>query len=129
MSEAVTYYHGGAPGLTVGQRLLPPDQTGAPSCSEYGGAAVHRRDRVYVATVFEAALIFAAGHPSQRGCVYECEPVGALEPDPDCDLPGLSWQCEAARIVRVHKVKPKRLAQVRRVAFGPPILARLAAFR
>ena len=68
--------------------ILPPTVTKAPSLSEYGAAGVHRRDRVYVTTSQAAALLYAAG--VNRGVIYECEPVGDIEPDPDCSMPGLS---------------------------------------
>ena len=64
---------------------------------------MHRRDRVYVTTSQAAALLYAAS--VKRGVLYECEPMGGLEPDPDCLVPGLSWQCEKARVIR--RIKPK----------------------
>lgn len=118
------YFHGGRPDLKRGEFILPPTITGARSCSDFGGAAVHRRDRVYVASVFEAALMFACLHPSRRGWVYQVEPIGVLEQDPDylgesglC----LSWQCERARIVRCHKVDPALRAQVNLTVVGNPL--------
>lgn len=99
--SAAAYFHGGKPGMRRGEFLLPPTITREPSCSEFGGASVHRRDRVYVATKIEAALIYAAMHQSGRGTIYECEPIGVLEPDPDCDTTGLSFAVERALIVKV----------------------------
>ena len=101
--RTTTYWHGGRPGIQRGAYLLPPSVTKVPSCSEFGAAGVHRRDRVYVTTHKVAALLYAAGQ--RKGVIYECEPIGALEPDPDCHAPGLSWQCEKARVIRC--VKPK----------------------
>lgn len=100
----LTYWHGGQPGRKRGEFLLPPNITKSPSLSEYGAARVHRIDRVYVTTRIEVALFFAAGIPN--GIIYECEPIGDVEPDPDCSEPGLSWQCQKARVTRV--IKPKR---------------------
>ena len=99
------YWHGGLPGIKRGAYLLPPIITKSPSLSEFGGVGVHRRDRVYVTTSRANALLFAAG--VRRGVIYECEPIGELEPDPDCSMPGLSWQCEKARVIRV--IKPLKL--------------------
>jgi hypothetical protein len=93
---AARYYHGGPAGLSW---VLPPAETGAKSCSEYGGAAVHRTDRVYVTTEKLAALIFAVGQ-GPTGTVYEVAPIGELEADPDCDEPGMSYACPRARVVR-----------------------------
>ena len=81
-----TYWHGGRRGIPRGAYILPPTVTKAPSLSEYGAAGVHRRDRVYVTTSQAAALLYAAG--VNRGVIYECEPVGDVEPDPDCGMVG-----------------------------------------
>lgn len=96
-----TYYHGGPAGRQKGAFLLPPVTTGAKTTADFGAAAVCRRDRVYVTTEFNAALIFASG--SRNGVVYVVEPLGTLERDPDCTQEGLSFECERARIVRVIK--------------------------
>jgi hypothetical protein len=106
----MTYYHAGPRGLSM---ILPPKVTGAASTASYGASAVCRRDRVYVTTDFSAAVIFASLLPN--GTVYEVEPVNAL-PDPDCTLPGLSFEAAAARIVREHRIRGKELRRVRRLA-------------
>lgn len=98
------YWHGGAPGLKPGDVLLPPDATGASSLAEYraavgAGGDVLRTDRVFVATDRQVARGYAALKPN--GALYEVRPEGVLEPDPDCLLPGLSWQCERAVVVSV----------------------------
>lgn len=98
------YWHGGAPGRQRGSFLLPPSITGARSLSEFGAASVHRTDRVYLTTEYAAALLYAAAIP--KGVVYLCEPIGEPEPDPDCTAPGLSWQCEKARVIKCIKLKP-----------------------
>lgn len=99
--ESPKYYHGGPEGRQRGAYVLPPTVTRTASCSEYGGSSVHRRDRVYVTTDFNAALLYAAAVP--RGVVYQVEPVGELEPDPDCSQEGLSYQCTKARVLRCIK--------------------------
>jgi hypothetical protein len=96
------FWHGGSGGRKRGEFLLPPTITQVPSCSEFGAAGVHRRDRVYVTTQMLAAEMFAAFQTN--GVVYLCEPIGLIEPDPDCSLPGLSWQCEKARVLRVIRL-------------------------
>jgi rifampin ADP-ribosylating transferase len=72
-----------------------------------------RHDRVYVTTDKVAAVMFAALHPS-GGSVYVVEPIGELIPDPDCDLPGLSFECERARILSARGVKRRERIMVRR---------------
>ncbi|MFW6010842.1 MAG: NAD(+)--rifampin ADP-ribosyltransferase [Gemmatimonadota bacterium] len=108
------FYHGGPPGLHVGDMILPASETGAPSCSEYGAAGVHRADRVYLCTDIHGALLFAAMHPSGKGRVYEVEPEGEVEPDPDwTGRPGVSVQAPRAKIVRVHNLSAAVRRQVR----------------
>lgn len=112
-----TYWHGGRPGRQRGAYILPPSTTGVPSCSEYGAAGVHRMDRVYITTIRAAALLFAAG--VKNGVIYECEPLGNLEPDPDCDTPGLSYQCEKARVIRCIKPSARDVALARAALSAP----------
>lgn len=113
-----TYYHGGIPGLLPGQFILPPAETKQASLSDYGAGGIHRRDRVYVTTDPQAAALYAAMHPSKKGVVYQVEPQGELEPDPDCREPGLSFQCDRARIVSRTKLKGKLAAKIRKMMTG-----------
>ncbi|MFD8234045.1 hypothetical protein ACFV20_19455 [Streptomyces sp. NPDC059696] len=109
------YFHGGYPGLKPGQLILPPDQTRTEHrlsaiASEIGAPAhATRTDVVYVTVARDVARAYAALYPD--GALYLVEPEGALEPDPDCSTPDLSWQCEAARITAV--VDPAVLARSR----------------
>lgn len=110
------YYHGGRANLQRGAFLLPPTITKAASCSEFGAAGVHRKDRVYITTSFDAAVMFAAGQ--RNGMVYQCEPIGAIEDDPDCSATGMSFQCERARITKVIKLSKNELEFARQVMLG-----------
>jgi hypothetical protein len=113
------YYHGGPAGRTVGDYILPPSVTKAPSCSSFGAAGIHRRDRVYITNDPHAALLFACGAVSGRGAVYVVEPEGELEPDPDWSGPaGGSLQCVRAKVVAVRPVKGKMVKRVRRQVLG-----------
>ena len=76
-------YHGGPPGMRVGQMILPPSKTGVASSSEYGAAHVHDRTKVYVTPDKRAALMFASLHPSGDGQVYKVEARGEVAYDPD----------------------------------------------
>lgn len=102
----MSYFHGGIPGLGFGDRLAPPDETGNASSRSFAdaagikGAEVIRTDRVYVTTSPQAAYLFAGLYPG-GGDVYEVLIEGDVEPDPDCSQPGLSWECQAARVVGV----------------------------
>lgn len=113
LSAGTAFWHGGRPGLPRGSFVLPPSITRVKSLSDYGAAGVHRRDRVYVTTTQAVALMYAAGVP--KGVIYQVEPHGEIEPDPDCTLPGLSFQCERARILRCIKPKPADLMASRAV--------------
>jgi hypothetical protein len=112
------YFHGGKPHLKIGSLILPPTITKEPSLSEYGAAGVHRRDRVYVTTEKAAAAIYAAMHHSGIGRIYEVEPIGGLDHDPDCLSPGLSFQCEKAKIVSMQKLSGKEIKRIRKIMMG-----------
>lgn len=103
-SEKV-FYHGGLPGRTRVSFHLPPSFTKVRSMSELGSAGIHRKDRVYVTTCFDAALMFACAW--RHGVVYQ------VEPDPDCNMPGLSWQGEKVRVRRIIKPKSADLEMAR----------------
>lgn len=109
-------YHGGLPGRQRGSFLLPPVITGSASLSEFGADGVHRRDRVYITTEMNAALLYAAS--VKNGVIYEVEPIGDVEPDPDCTMNGLSFQCDKARVLRVIKPKWHAIDMARKVLIG-----------
>ena len=106
------FFHGGAPNL---KKILPPSITGALSLALCGAESVCRVDRVYVTTDFQAAAIFAAMHPSNKGCVYLVNPEGELRPDPDYRGPdGASMECEAADVICIIPLDPKDCIKIRR---------------
>jgi hypothetical protein len=96
-------YHGGMSGLRVGDLLLPPSVTGVGSTVTEIAAAIGaghvRADRVFVTSDRQVARAYAALKPN--GALYRVEAVAGLEPDPDCLVDGLSWQCVSARVVSV----------------------------
>lgn len=110
------YYHGGPRGFQRGACLLPPSVTKVKSTTDLVGANnVQRQDRVYITTNINAALLFAVAF--ERGVIYEVDPIGAIEPDLDCDRSGLSFQCQRARITRIHKISDSLIAKARDVLF------------
>lgn len=115
------YFHGGLPGRTRGSFLLPPNFTKVRSMARLlkkeADGVVLREDRVFVTTSRDAALLYASGW--RRGVIYEVEPIGLLEPDPDCSMPGLSWQCEKARVLRIIKPKPAEIGMARKALAAP----------
>ncbi len=103
------YYHGGRRCIARDKRVLPPARTGVQSSANTSDAEsnakmakVHRADRVYLTTDLGAARVFAAMAEPGGGHVYEVEPTGPVERDPDY-LPddGGSVCCSSARVVRV----------------------------
>ena len=108
---AARYFHGGNRGLKVGDYILPPSETGRDSASDFGAQIVHRRDRVYVSTRQSDAEFFASTCP--KPVVYEVEPQGEIEPDPDC-ISGVSFACPKAKIISVRKISGKNIKKHRK---------------
>lgn len=91
--------------MAPGGLLLPPEVTGTErtlTVDVFGMGGVARLDRVYVTTVREVARVYAALYPD--GALYEVAPDGEL-------VAGVSWECPAARVVRV--VDPVVLVRAR----------------
>ncbi len=96
-----SWFHGGVPGLQVGDRILPPDQTGtdhtlsgyAPPGASHGG----RTDVVYVTSRQDSARVFAAIYPD--GALYRVGPAGWRGLDPDA--PHEAMMCDSALVVEV----------------------------
>lgn len=78
---------------------------------EGGGRAGVRRDRVYVATQYEAAAVFAALFPG-GGWVYRVLLEAPLEADPDCADPTLSLACPRARVLDVRELRPDDVRRI-----------------
>lgn len=118
---AAPLFHGGRGGLRRGDLLRPPAETSfaAEHAARAAAGSIGRADRVYVTTSLEAAHLYAVLHPSGRGIVYEVEPVGALEDDPDCTEPGLSFAVPSARVLRVIQISRADRAAILAVAIAP----------
>jgi hypothetical protein len=114
MNQTV-YFHGGPYGLRDGDFILPPQITRAISCSDLSLKIEnnpHRKDRVYVCATMEGAFFFGAQAPWREVAVYAVIPYSELEPDPDCNQPGLSFQCERAKIVRAARISRRQRKQI-----------------
>lgn len=123
----MAYYHGGVPGLRLGDELLPPSRTGARSVADIAremameGSEVTSNDHVFLGTTVEVAVLFAALYPALHGgWVYECEPIGPIAPDPDYrGGDGLSVQAASAVVTRVIGPLAKtEVAGIRRSMFA-----------
>lgn len=93
-------HHGGVPGLSIGDLLLPPARTGARSSAEFGAAGTCRRDRVYLHVDPMHSRMWALLCPAGPGSLYKAEPLGALEIDPDF-LGSGSYCAPAARVIEI----------------------------
>jgi hypothetical protein len=47
--------------------------------------------------------------------VYKVEPEGSIEDDPDVDTPGISFQCQKAKIVAIHEIPLHMLLAAQRL--------------
>lgn len=114
------WYHGGPAGLR--KWIRPPTETDAKDTvtilADSGlDTSVVRRDRVFLTSSYDAAVMFAAVH--RKPMVYEVEPFGEVEPDPDFyGEPGVSVQTTRARIRRTIRPSGRLVTAIRRVLAG-----------
>lgn len=111
-------FHGGAPGLDVGDKILPPSQTGVKSQTldaslELGlGKIAQRFDKVYVTTDVMLAKVYGgmwtdpalADSLAGGGVVYRVAVEdGILEGDDDLlSSPGVSYQANSAVVIDIQ---------------------------
>lgn len=96
------YFHGGIPGLKIGDELLPANAIGdKPSLTTLVPGKA-RTDRVYLTTDRFCAEAYAAMYPG-GGAIYLAEPIGPTAGDPDA--PTLSIMSESARVVGIWDSK------------------------
>ena len=105
------YFHGGNAGLKVSGYILPPSVTGAP---QNGDVPFHIRGNawIYMNRELVKSALWAAQH--QNPVVYEVEPEGVVENDPDVEKPELSYRAYKAKIIAIHQVPPDMLAAARK---------------
>lgn len=128
LAPGTVFWHGGAAGRRPGDLLLPPDRSSATNTTadhapeEAGTTGRARRDRVYLTTAHDWATLYACSH-GKNGRIYEVEPIGDLEVDPDYEGPGLaSFQVTEARVItvavptRAQHLRARKI--MRKVALG-----------
>ena len=109
---SLRFFHGGAPGRRKGDLLLPPSVTGLNTTTRTRSVAAGmgnitgRHDRVYVTSDRELARACAGALEHDDGIIgggvlYQVEPVGELEPDPDLPGLGISFAVPEALVVAV----------------------------
>lgn len=119
--DDVAWFHGGVPGLEVGEWLAPPDVSGTDHrLSRYAAGQDHgtRTDVVYLTPRQQVARAFAAMYPD--GALYRVAPEGPLAPDPDA--PDVAVMCGRAQVLEVvqpivvfaHRKPESWLAMLRR---------------
>ena len=74
------WYHGGAPGLSAGDELLPADETGLDPRLE--GDKRLRLQNIFITTGLTHAIFYAVFFPLREGAVYRVKPIGKVRPDP-----------------------------------------------
>jgi hypothetical protein len=102
--RGVRFFHGGRAGLLVGSYVLPAAAIGMKSrekaveqmLGDDFDRALYQSDKAYVSTDLDW-VICCACRSRFPIAVYEVEPLGAIEPDPDCER---SYTCERAKILR-----------------------------
>jgi hypothetical protein len=109
-------FHGGIPGLSEGERILPPSETKTASTTlqatiDAGLEEIsQRQDKVYLTSIVELARGYAslwtdpATGVAGGGWVYKVEVTdGTMESDQDLlSSEGVSYQAGSALIVGVH---------------------------
>ncbi|WP_236244521.1 hypothetical protein [Streptomyces sp. CC210A] len=93
-------FHGGVPGLDMGDQLMPPNKSGTTATTQryaLPNSAARQPGWVYLTPDPEIAAAYAAMYPD--GGLYMVKPLGPLQPDPMSPEPGLMWRCRAARVL------------------------------
>jgi len=119
------YFHGGKPGLSIGDLILPGSPNfvdGCPVCDAHRAGDNHplepvtkHADRVYITTDREYARFYASKYP--RGDLYSVEPLGEIVPSDEDPFP--TWHVPTARVrglydVYVQLTRKQRRGLVRR---------------
>lgn len=141
MSEALAnvYYHGGVPGLAVGDCIKPIENTSAFNTQEvmaavarsglgpasftdlahYSASVVYLTARRDVAAAFASVYVSPEGRPT-LGDVYRVEPIGDLGVDPDfVHAPDLFFTAPRARIVKIERRRTRLTSYQACKATGP----------
>lgn len=126
------WYHGGAPGLKVGDYLEPRPAGDTKHLHDDCAVCVARAaglplpdddldpTKVYITSERIYAKLYAVGYP--RGAIYRVEPEGELTESPDPDATG-SRACDRAKIVAVldplvASLRPTDMRRLGRLARG-----------
>ncbi|HIW28491.1 MAG TPA: hypothetical protein H9987_00570 [Candidatus Luteococcus avicola] len=107
---AGTYWHGCAPGLGVGDEVIPASELDKlPEVYRVPDYATCDPSQAYVTSILDAARTFAALYidwsgplPAHRpGAVYRVQPLGPVVEDPDYAGSQAFFSCERATVLEV----------------------------
>lgn len=105
-ARAVTYWHGGSTGRSVGDELIPGAEvarrTGVGHLINKEDFQDYRPDFVYITTDRDLAIDFGIlqGHVLPAA-LYRVAPIGAVQHDPDFPR-GVSFRCLRAEVLEVE---------------------------
>lgn len=105
--RAPRWFHGGAPGLTAGDMLVPARELSRlPATYAYAReyAELAGGQHVYIVRDARVARAYAGKFPGGPGggAVYRVEPIGPVEIDPDyVHVPKVFGRCGRARVLEV----------------------------
>ncbi|MEU7631666.1 hypothetical protein AB0C34_17010 [Nocardia sp. NPDC049220] len=124
------YYHGGVPGKRRRQTILPATKVkmNAVYNPDHVEKAIYYPDRVYLTTHLGAAMGYAARYIDRRarrspGDVYQVEPIGTPEVDPDfAAQDGAFVMCREAVIIEVVERNVQLTLREQTRLAGPTIL-------
>lgn len=118
MTDETEYWHGGAPGIGVGDYLLTPRQLigrGHHYAPRPGFMITSPKeaDSVYFSSERQFARAYAYrneillpnGTRIRRGALYRVRPLGPVEEDPDFAGAGVSWCAPSAIVLAVETTK------------------------
>lgn len=120
-----TYWHGGAPGLGVGDLLIPAsEQAQPPGWYDMSDYDIADATRVYITDLRPAAESFAAQYvdwsttppTGPGGALYKVTPLGDLEADPDYSNSPNFFTCQRARIDEVVRPRIRQVDQATHMA-------------
>jgi len=104
VGQQFKWYHGTTEKLEPGQYIVPPKGNPRAKQKTRKEASAYDRSKVYVANNYGVAYMYATPQDKPPGYVYEVEPVGKVERDPDPFVGKVgAHQADAARVIRAVK--------------------------
>lgn len=127
ISPPQQFWHGGAPGLQVGDRIIPRSQLADTNFDRWISSPDDPTDtdRVYITTDVSFATGWAIRYANtpypgaRRGAIYEVVPDGDVVADPDFPAEAGSWCTTSATIVAVRRPKVTGPDSQRHKRIGP----------